>query len=556
MPKTDQAIRMLIEEPTLRAATLSGPWGVGKTFFVRQFIKDNRDRLADLKLSPAYVSLFGLQSIAEARSRICAAALEVQSSDDDLSAWSKWLRGLSLKLGLPKNVKGLDISSLGSAIQDYLQNRLLRKLFVCIDDLERRSPKIPLPDILGLISELTEERECKCLLILNSEKLGDSSIPFRSMEEKVFDLSLEFNPSPGESIGYAMDARDSEAALAVFESLDCSNIRVMRRCAWIVKTMEASGCPDFHKIRPNLVRQAACLAIFNYVYADVFPDQKKISGWSPFTYAITSRLRKSAPSDEEKQGSELLIRAHFDPQPYDGEIVSLMKTGTFSQPKLCETIGAAVAQLDRKARREEFGTIWNLYYDNFSTGAVELVRRMAEFVRDHRKNLEDEEIATACDLLIRLDPSDTQRPLVIEAMTPLVERVPADKRFDEFRNCPAIMGSGLLDEIAFVRDAASPPLLEVFTGLTNRNPESGAQFHMLVAYSDEEIEKFLIEYKGRRLITRLKNLIERLQGAPLGIEQAFRPRLNAILTRIQDDNELNKERIGDLLKMPRPPGAS
>ncbi len=66
-------------------------------------------------------------------------------------------------------------------LEKYLGGQGLRELaymsvrneIVCFDDFERRGDGLKVKDVLGLISSLRNERECKVVLILNDEKLKD-----------------------------------------------------------------------------------------------------------------------------------------------------------------------------------------------------------------------------------------------------------------------------------------------------------------------------------------------------------------------------------------------
>jgi hypothetical protein len=88
------------------------------------------------------------------------------------------------------------------------QEKVGRLMIYDDGDLERRDDKVPVKDVFGLISELTEERGCKCLLILNSERLEkQDSEDFRTMEEKVFDLRLEYGQNSGNELSGRLKRR-------------------------------------------------------------------------------------------------------------------------------------------------------------------------------------------------------------------------------------------------------------------------------------------------------------------------------------------------------------
>lgn len=115
------AFRTLITTPELRAIVVDGPWGAGKTYFVKKFAADNTELIEDKKLRFAYVSLSA--SLAEVRSRVCLTG----------DGWQK----AAAKIKVPGTFFGFDFGNIGSVAKEIIEDRFLRNLFVCIDDMER-----------------------------------------------------------------------------------------------------------------------------------------------------------------------------------------------------------------------------------------------------------------------------------------------------------------------------------------------------------------------------------------------------------------------------------
>jgi hypothetical protein len=67
----------------------------------------------------------------------------------------------------------------------FLYFSLIRDQIVCIDDLERRGNGLDLKDVFGLVSFLREQRNCKVMLILNSDELGNSKVEFDTYLERL-----------------------------------------------------------------------------------------------------------------------------------------------------------------------------------------------------------------------------------------------------------------------------------------------------------------------------------------------------------------------------------
>ncbi len=88
-----------------------------------------------------------------------------------------------------------------------LKKEHMENTIVCIDEFERLSDKIPVQDILGLISELKEHKGCCVIAIYNDLKLFTDETQneqkrkiFDAYCEKVFDRILNFSPYAKEQI--------------------------------------------------------------------------------------------------------------------------------------------------------------------------------------------------------------------------------------------------------------------------------------------------------------------------------------------------------------------
>ncbi|GAA8341803.1 hypothetical protein KH0155_10760 [Helicobacter pylori] len=88
-----------------------------------------------------------------------------------------------------------------------LKKEHMENTIVCIDEFERLSDKIPVQDILGLISELKEHKGCCVIAIYNNLKLFTDETQneqkrkiFDAYCEKVFDRIFNFSPYAKEQL--------------------------------------------------------------------------------------------------------------------------------------------------------------------------------------------------------------------------------------------------------------------------------------------------------------------------------------------------------------------
>lgn len=79
--------------------------------------------------------------------------------------------------------------SVGSLFQFFIKQDF-KNVIICFDDLERKSNKLNIKDLLGLINKLKEEK-CKVILIGDDSKLNNET--FNDYKEKCIDLEITIN---------------------------------------------------------------------------------------------------------------------------------------------------------------------------------------------------------------------------------------------------------------------------------------------------------------------------------------------------------------------------
>jgi KAP family P-loop domain len=172
-----------IPYPPHYAVMINGPWGIGKTYLVKKFLKQNfgqqqhaADRDADAKRRKrknrkyVFVSLFGLATIDE-----FAAAL-FQAIYPALG-WKTTTIGARVGSSLLKRYVGPDASfEIGDVI-----NKFDADLFV-FDDLERCEAS--LNKVLGYINEFVEHDGCKVIIIANEKEI-DKGPEYENRREKI-----------------------------------------------------------------------------------------------------------------------------------------------------------------------------------------------------------------------------------------------------------------------------------------------------------------------------------------------------------------------------------
>ncbi|WP_258221979.1 KAP family NTPase [Helicobacter pylori] len=182
------------------AIAINGEWGIGKTYLWKNELAPLIRE--ELKKNPIYTSVFGKKDEQAIIEDLVAQFLsaEKQKTDSIRNIINGILSFLSVHFGVKINV---NIDFLFKTLKkEHMENTI-----VCIDEFERLSDKIPVQDILGLISELKEHKGCCVIAIYNDLKLFTDDTQneqkrkiFDAYCEKVFDRIFNFSPYAKEQI--------------------------------------------------------------------------------------------------------------------------------------------------------------------------------------------------------------------------------------------------------------------------------------------------------------------------------------------------------------------
>ncbi|MBF9202801.1 KAP family P-loop domain protein [Acinetobacter pittii] len=184
----EQRLKELLEtniknEKIGTAIAITGPWGVGKTFFWKKFIE--RD---NFKKKYVYVSLFGLQSLSDLKTHIYC---NIENNHSTLEI-PRWVRGL------PSIFKDTRVSHFGLSIPtkifDSLMFNQVKDAIICFDDFERMSDKLDIKDVMGLANYLKLEKNCQIILILDEDKTeAENKNKYGDYKEKLVDETIILN---------------------------------------------------------------------------------------------------------------------------------------------------------------------------------------------------------------------------------------------------------------------------------------------------------------------------------------------------------------------------
>lgn len=384
----ENALRSFISSREGGAIVLQGKWGLGKTYFWRQRIM--KAFLADKRVPKhrkhySYVSMFGVESLADLKAAVFQAANEFDS-DFLASRWRyftpRWL-WWKLKLILPHALDNAAIPYVREGLAktyNALTFFAIRDRLICLDDLERRGSGLQLLDLLGLISQLAEQRACRVVVILNTGALSkeDQAI-WDKHKEKVFLGEMTYSPSVTECIDLGLEEAKGERwhslARDCLQQLDVSNIRIVHRAKRSI--YKALAAVEGRQLRTETVdRIVRVLVMLEYAHsgkAEGAPPIDLVLRTGPFDYALFRRGDEER-SDEEERWLELISNYNvFFGDNLDIALAKMVRIGFPDPAEIRGAIESFEEQTQAQADKEAWHEAWRLYHDTFAENTDELL---------------------------------------------------------------------------------------------------------------------------------------------------------------------------------------
>jgi hypothetical protein len=345
-----------------------GQWGVGKTFAWRKFLAEAEVEKKISLQKYAYVSLFGLNSLEDLRYSIFQNTVSFGDFSNGPNA--RTFSNLVKKSAFSEFVKPLINSAaskigLGGIGEAVLKSAFfsVREQIVCFDDLERAGKGLDIRDVLGLASQLKEERKCKVVFLLNEEKIRDGDRgEFNAHLEKVADVSIVFSLNSEEAVGIALQD-ESNIAKSIrnkIVSLRINNIRVIKKIERLAKNLHTI-VKDFDEA---IIEQSISTLVLGYwgvIQPTIAPSIDFIIKYNAVSRKIDQNQSDIDP--DMQRWSEVLTGYPFVmADSLDLTILSGCKAGYFDEELVRREANILQERVRRNAEGSPFSKAWKEIY--------------------------------------------------------------------------------------------------------------------------------------------------------------------------------------------------
>jgi hypothetical protein len=256
-----------LKEPPKYAVLLNGAWGIGKTFFIKEFMKQFEDKnppncwdfietffpkrlqkqSIEKNIKYAYVSLYGLSSHDEIDYSIALAILKNLKSSFFkyfFQFFSFFIKGI---------LKYFRIDGIFRA--KYFIDTHKPELII-FDDIERCN--IPINNVLGYINKFVEHDDLKVILIANEAEITLKDESYKRIREKLIGKTFELQSSLEQAfeifINNIQDEKlkaflksKSEIIITIYHQSESHNLRILRQ---LMKDFER-----FYQVLENKFRE-------------------------------------------------------------------------------------------------------------------------------------------------------------------------------------------------------------------------------------------------------------------------------------------------------------
>ena len=387
-----QRLDAAFREDTPKVVFLTGGWGEGKTHQWRLALKEAQAQAKPPKF--AYVSLFGINSLTDARRRLAeefVAAIRIPGEEgtlgskvSELTTTAKYMQAIKL---LPL------VPFLGKAetLLNELSFSVVRNAVICIDDIERKGAGLSVSDIFGLALFLKEERGCRVVLVANDKKLeGSDATAAQTFLEKVVDEHVHFAPTAQEACDIALGTDPGRPALMLRDhllSLNVANIRVIGRLNRLVTAMANTVHGVDEKVLKIGVLALAVFGVGHYMPDREYPTIEFAIGRNEVNWLRYAGVRANngaQPTEEEARHTkwdEILNRVGSPSNdPFEVALADAIRHGYLGTDlrQLAEDLAGRIGMRDLS---EQYYQAWTDFWHSLNGTGDELLDSLAQLTR-------------------------------------------------------------------------------------------------------------------------------------------------------------------------------
>jgi hypothetical protein len=336
------------------AVLLSGPWGVGKTYLLKAFLKK---LFADDLTKYVYVSLYGLSTIEEIDDALFQAAFPA------LTGTAAKVAGRIAKSGL----KFLKVDPGDWNIKDFL-NKFDAKVYV-FDDLERC--EAPINKVLGYINQFVEHGSAKVIVLANESEIGLDKDYIRRREKligkslqvsSVFDEAFNLFVSNIDHEGARAFIRDSAADIeTIYAQSALDNLRILQQTMWDFERFYVALSPDHQANKEATKTLLRLLFVLSFELKAARITEDDLLTGRGITARMVAQFEKDKPKTPIMRAGDRYPMVDIDDSIVsNGLLVDYLVRGIVDTDAIRKELNASRFFI-KVADEQPWRTVWNWY---------------------------------------------------------------------------------------------------------------------------------------------------------------------------------------------------
>jgi len=370
-----------------KVLVIKGKWGVGKTFYWKKYVEFKKNFNEKII---SYVSLFGLEDIKDIKKDIFdnAEFINKKNYKDTLKSLTKSTYSL---VRLAPKIK--DFRNIG----EKFENLIIKNFIICFDDVERKSDKLSLAQIFGLISILKEENNCRFILIFNEDLLSkNDKSDLTKYREKIIDIEVLYDPSIKYNVDLIFNKSDYyDLILDTFNELEINNIRVIKQTKWNLDYFSQFLSQLEESLAMNIFQDVIYISCFHY-------DNK-------FNFSIKELediYQKDFLSlmDRTKTNENLnLASTNYRYSEFDEFIISYIVDGALNENEFKQNLDK-INEIEKKDKiLKQYSQIWKIYNSNFLGKEEDFISHAIIFLDKYAHLLSYRQLDEICSFIRKID---------------------------------------------------------------------------------------------------------------------------------------------------------
>jgi hypothetical protein len=567
----EPTLRHLLTRATPFICLVKGQWGVGKTYFIKQFIRENNAAIA--KQSYAYVSLFGISGPDELLQAIYLNTVSTKtlglSLTDVLSRTSsdEAMDRVKLFVGRAKplisRLAGIPLfgaNNLRAFVVSNAAHWFTRHTLIVVDDLERHGTSFSIRDILGILTNLKEERGCQIIVVMNEDALqtdaGDK--PYFETKEKVIDRELTFEPTIEDAIaiGLTEKAKNQLAAECCLK-LQIGNIRTIQKIDAALRQLRETLAELQMTIPESFDQQiqtTTVLAAWAYWERIIDIDDLEKMDFGDSTIALMEEAKDRFTHKQKEMFDRVRDYGYAFSDETDKLLIGFIRTGAIDKEELrlrVQENDAAVLKRQRVAAMEQ---AWEVYRGTLRPNVDQVVKALYEA---HVSGIEDAQfgsIGPAVWVLRELGAEDKADDLTARFFN---QTTPVDS-FSSYPFKEMIRDEKFLKAWRETTEREVPDERTLEDTINSYSFDKGRameDFKRLSHFSEEQFYEWFRTTTNPKVVS-MASALSRIQYRPPQamdeIEKIERD-VRAALRRISEESKINQVRLRSLFPENPPP---